>query len=316
MTLPRFVVDRMLGRLARWLRAMGYDTAYPGRVEDGWLLELAVAENRILVTRDVHLASLAGHRGCLIRSERVDGQLAETVEACALVPSQRDWLSRCLSCNATLERRSKESVREQVPERIFRIQTEFMACPSCRRVYWWGSHADRILARLEGLFGERQEVDAMPILTTLREFLEANNVPYSVHSHPTAYTAQEIAALQKVKGRQLAKVVMVKTGVSLVMLVLPADRQVDFERLKDVMRAEGVRLASEEEFRDFFPGCEVGAMPPFGNLYGLTVYADRSLERDDEIVFNAGTHTLTAKIAFRHYTALVEPVMAEFTVHR
>lgn len=156
----------------------------------------------------------------------------------------------------------------------------------------------------------------MPILTTLREFLEANNVPYSVHSHPTAYTAQEIAALQRVKGRQLAKVVMVKAGVTPIMLVLPADRRVDFEKLKDVLRAAEVRLAPESEFRDLFPGCDLGAMPPFGNLYGLTVYADRTLERDDEIVFNAGTHTLTAKVAFRHYTALVKPVMAEFTAHR
>jgi len=152
MTLPRFVVDTMLGRLARWLRAMGYDTTYPGRAEDGWLLELAVAENRILVTRDVSLARLAGHRGCLIRSERVDRQLAEAVEALALIPSRSDWLSRCLSCNATIERRRRETVRERVPERVFRTQTEFMACPSCGRVYWWGSHADRILAQLQGLF--------------------------------------------------------------------------------------------------------------------------------------------------------------------
>jgi hypothetical protein len=155
MTLPRFVVDTMLGRLARWLRAMGYDTAYPGRAEDGWLLALAIAEDRILVTRDVSLARLAGPRGCLIRSEHVDGQLAEAVKALALVPSQGHWLSRCLSCNATLERRAKETVHAQVPERVFRTQTEFMACPGCARVYWWGSHADRILARLEGLFRRR-----------------------------------------------------------------------------------------------------------------------------------------------------------------
>jgi len=154
----------------------------------------------------------------------------------------------------------------------------------------------------------------MPILTKLREFLDANKVSYSAHSHPTAYTAQEIAALQHVKGRQLAKVVMVKAGAAVVMLVLPADRRVDFDRLKTILRADA-RLAQEPEFRDLFPGCEVGAMPPFGNLYELRVVADRSLEKDEEIVFNAGMHTLTTKMAFRDYVRLVKPEMGEFSVH-
>jgi Ala-tRNA(Pro) deacylase len=155
----------------------------------------------------------------------------------------------------------------------------------------------------------------MPIVTKLREFLEAHSVPYSVHSHPTAYTAQEIAALQHVKGRQLAKVVIVKAGTAFAMLVLPSDRRVDFDRLKATLGGQDVRLAQEPEFRDLFPGCDTGAMPPFGNLYGLPVYADRSLERHEEIVFNAGTHILTAKIAFRDFMALVKPTMAEFTLH-
>ncbi|MBI2469290.1 MAG: YbaK/EbsC family protein [Candidatus Rokubacteria bacterium] len=155
----------------------------------------------------------------------------------------------------------------------------------------------------------------MPIVTKLREFLEANKVAHSVHSHPEAYTAQEIAALQHVKGRQLAKVVMVKAGAGLVMLVLPADHRVDFAKLKAVLGAGEARLAQEAEFRELFPGCELGAMPPFGNLYGIPVYADRSLEKDEEIVFSAGTHTQTAKMRFRDYVTLVKPTMAEFAVH-
>jgi Ala-tRNA(Pro) deacylase len=155
----------------------------------------------------------------------------------------------------------------------------------------------------------------MPILTKLREFLDANKVTYSVHSHPTAYTAQEIAALQHVSGRQLVKVVMVKAGGNFVMLALPAERRVDFDRVKAVLGVKDVRLAEESEFRDLFPGSEVGAMPPFGNLYGLPVYVDRSLEKQPEIIFNGGTHTLTAKMTFRDYVGLVQPVMAEFTVH-
>ncbi len=155
----------------------------------------------------------------------------------------------------------------------------------------------------------------MPILEKLREFLEGNKVSYSVHSHPTAYTAQEIAALSHVKGRALAKVVMVKAGADLVMLVLPADHKVDFSRLKTILGVKDVRLAQEAEFSNVFPGCEVGGMPPFGNLFGLPVYADRSLEKDEEIVFSAGTHTLTAKMAWRDYVRLVKPRMEEFAVH-
>ena len=155
----------------------------------------------------------------------------------------------------------------------------------------------------------------MPILTKLTEFLEGNKVPYSVHSHPEAYTSQEIAALQHVKGRMLAKVVIVKAGADFLMLVLPADHRVDFDRLKSASGLGEARLAQESEFRDLFPGCDVGAMPPFGNLYGLPVYVDRALEKDEEIVFNAGTHTLTAKMHFRHFAALVKPVMADFAAH-
>jgi Ala-tRNA(Pro) deacylase len=153
----------------------------------------------------------------------------------------------------------------------------------------------------------------MPIVTRLREFLETNKVPYSVHSHPQAYTAQEIAALAHVSGRMLAKVVMVKAGGQLVMLVMPADHRVDLDRLTSVLGRD-VRLAAEAEFRDAFPDCEVGAMPPFGNLFGLPVYVDRSLEQDEEIVFNAGTHTLTAKLAFADFVRRVDPRMATFAV--
>ena len=155
----------------------------------------------------------------------------------------------------------------------------------------------------------------MPILTKLREFLEMNKVPYSVHSHPQAYTAQEIAALAHVTGRMLAKVVIVKAGDELLMLVLPADYRVDLDRVKRTIGRDA-RLATEAEFRDAFPGCEVGAMPPFGNLFGIPAWADHSLEQDDEIVFNAGTHTLTAKLAFADFMRLTGPRIAEFAVPR
>jgi len=97
--------------------------------------------------------------------------------------------------------------------------------------------------------------------------------------------------------------------------VLPADHKVDFSRLKTILGAKDVRLAQEGEFSGVFPGCEVGAMPPFGNLFNLLVYADRSLEKDEEIVFNAGTHTLTVKMTWRDYARLVKPKLEDFAIH-
>ena len=154
----------------------------------------------------------------------------------------------------------------------------------------------------------------MPILTNLRGFLEQEKVAYSVHSHPEAYTALEIAALEHVKGRMLAKVVIVRTDAgALLMVVLPADRRVDFRKVAAVLGAEELRLAQESEFRDRFPACEVGAMPPFGNLFGLPVLVDELLAENDEIVFNAGTHTLTAKLRFADFRKLVQPRIASLS---
>jgi len=148
---PRFVVDTMLGRLARWLRAMGYDTLYLGTAEDRRLLQLAHAEDRVLLTRDAKLARLAAPMGCLIETDQVDRQLAEIVAKLTLAPQEADWLSRCLECNAVLEPREKERLGGLVPDYIFATQSEFMACPGCGRIYWPGSHADRMLARLSRL---------------------------------------------------------------------------------------------------------------------------------------------------------------------
>jgi len=155
----------------------------------------------------------------------------------------------------------------------------------------------------------------MPILTKLRELLEQKNVPYSVHSHPEAYTALQIAALEHVKGRMLAKVVIVKTGAGdLVMIVLPADRRVDFRKVRALLGCEEVRLAQESEFQNTFPACDVGCMPPFGSLFGLAVLVDELLAENDEIVFNAGTHTLTAKLRFMDFRRLEQPRIASLSV--
>ena len=127
-------------------------------------------------------------------------------------------------------------------------------------------------------------------LSNLTDFLDSHRVLYTVITHSPAYTAQGIAGLTHISGKELAKTVMVKLDEKLVMAVLPANFHVDLAALKRALKAKTVLLASEEEFKDLFAGCETGAMPPFGNLYGLPVFADENLTGDKEIAFNAGTH--------------------------
>ncbi len=149
----------------------------------------------------------------------------------------------------------------------------------------------------------------------LIRLLTDNQIPFQSLKHHQAYTAQEIAAEQKVPGNQLAKVVMVKAEDQMAMLVIPATHRVNFRKLAEVLGCPEVRLAEEKEFSGLFLDCYPGAMPPFGNLYHIPVYVDRSLTEDPEIVFNAGTHSDTLKIRYADYARLVSPLVAEFAVH-
>jgi Ala-tRNA(Pro) deacylase len=149
----------------------------------------------------------------------------------------------------------------------------------------------------------------------LEEYLRENGVPFEVQHHPRAITAQEVAATEHVPGKMLAKVVMVLVDGEMVMLSLPAPYQVDLEKVGKVLGAEVARLADEEEFESTFPDCEVGAMPPFGNLYDLPVYVEEALAEDETIFFRAGTHTDTMSVRYADYEQLVEPTVAEFA-HR
>ncbi len=153
----------------------------------------------------------------------------------------------------------------------------------------------------------------MPV-RKLTEFLDQNKVKYVTIRHSPAFTAQEIAATAHVSGKELAKTVMVKVDGKMAMAVLPASFHVDFDQLKGVLRAKVVELATETEFQNLFPGCEVGAMPPFGNLYGMDTYVAESLKEDEEIAFNAGTHTELIKLAYKDFERLVEPKVLRFSV--
>jgi len=146
----------------------------------------------------------------------------------------------------------------------------------------------------------------------LKELLDQEGVKYVVISHSPAYTAQEIAASAHVPGKELAKTVMVKIDGKMGMAVLPASCQVDFERLKKETGAGKIELASEQEFKDLFSDCDVGAMPPFGNLYSMKVFVASNLTEDEEIVFNAGSHRELMKLAFKDFARLVEPEVLDF----
>jgi Ala-tRNA(Pro) deacylase len=155
----------------------------------------------------------------------------------------------------------------------------------------------------------------MPISSKLKTYLDSNQVKYVSIVHSRAYTAQEIAAGVHVKGKELAKTVMVKAEGENLMLVLPASHRVDFDKLHTALGKPDARLATEAEFRDLFPECEVGAMPPFGNLYGIRVIADPSLAKDEEIVFNAGTHTEVIRMSYADFVRLVKPEVMAFSRH-
>lgn len=151
----------------------------------------------------------------------------------------------------------------------------------------------------------------MPV-RKLKEFLDQNGVRWVSIIHSPAYTAQEVAASAHVRGRDLAKTVMVKVDGRPVMVVLPASQRVDFQVLREVTGGQNVVLASEAEFRELFPDCEAGAMPPFGNLYGMDVYVAPKLAEDEEIAFNAGSHTELMKLRYADFERLVKPKVAAF----
>lgn len=152
----------------------------------------------------------------------------------------------------------------------------------------------------------------MPV-KRLKEFLDSNNIQYVTISHSPAYTAQAIAASAHVSGKELAKTVMVKVDGKMAMAVLPASYQVDFALMKEAVGAKQLELATEAEFKDLFSECEVGAMPPFGNLYDMQVFAAAKLAEDDEIAFNAGLHTELIKLAYKDFERLVKPTVVKFS---
>ena len=141
----------------------------------------------------------------------------------------------------------------------------------------------------------------------LKEFLNSQAVKYLNIAHSLAYTAQEVAQSLHIKGQKVAKTVIVFIEGKMAMAVMPANRSIDFDHFQQAIGAKKIRLASEGQFKDMFPDCELGAMPPFGNLYGIEVYADQHLTEDEEIFFNACTHSELIGMSYEDFEKLVKP---------
>ncbi len=155
----------------------------------------------------------------------------------------------------------------------------------------------------------------MAIVERVEGVLKKNNIIYKTIKHQEAYTAQETAEAMHVSGKNLAKVVMVKAKDRYVMTVMPASWRIDFRKLKEVLHETDLRLATEEEFKSVFPDCEAGAEPPFGNLYNIETFVDKSLTEDEKIFFNAGNHYETVVMDYTDYQNVVKPRVAEFAEH-
>ena len=153
----------------------------------------------------------------------------------------------------------------------------------------------------------------MPILKKLKVALDEAKVSYEVYNHPLAYTAQEIAAAQHISGKELAKVVMLMVDGSLVMAVIAGNQKIGLNTVKTSLGAKEARLATEDEFNSQFPECEIGAMPPFGNLFGLPVILDPAVEKDEYIYFNAGNHAQTVRLRYKDFAKLVRLRVARLT---
>lgn len=147
----------------------------------------------------------------------------------------------------------------------------------------------------------------------IKKYLKSQKTKYKTLKHSPVYTAQEVAASAHIPGRQLAKAVMIKLDGEMSMAILPASCQVNFDALKKTLKVKKVKLATEKEFKDLLPDCEIGATPPFGNLYDMKVIADKSLSTQEVIAFCAGSHTELIQLSYQDFEKLVKPKVVAFS---
>lgn len=155
----------------------------------------------------------------------------------------------------------------------------------------------------------------MTVPDKLKDYLDKSGVPYQILSHREAYTAQETAAAAHIHGKDLAKVVMVRANGKMIMAVLPTSHRIDPNKLAKALGVSRAQFAGEDEFSRLFSDCETGAEPPFGNLYGVELYADKSLAEDAKVYFNAGTHHEMIEMSYADYERIAKPIIADFAKH-
>ena len=153
----------------------------------------------------------------------------------------------------------------------------------------------------------------MSVPRRIREYLDSKNVPHEWLSHPQAFTAQEVAHSLHISGKRLAKTVVVDADGRLVMVVLPASHRLMMQELKATLEARRLEMLPEGELAKIFPDCDLGAIPPFGNLYGIDVWVDRAIADAGEIVFNAGTHVDAVRMDYGDYADLAKPRTGRFS---
>ncbi len=148
----------------------------------------------------------------------------------------------------------------------------------------------------------------------VKDYLDFNGIQYVSLTHSPAYTAQAIAESSHISGKKVAKTIIVKIDDTFAMTVLTANTKLSTYLLQDLLNAEKVEFASEAEFKDKFPDCEIGAMPPFGNLYNMNVYVSKEINADDEIAFNAGSHTELIQLKYKDFKHLVKPKVLDISL--
>lgn len=156
----------------------------------------------------------------------------------------------------------------------------------------------------------------MAKITDVIRYLKENSIPFEIIPHEPAFTAHEVASATRVPEKELAKTLVVRIDGKFWMVVLRGDQRLNERQLKRLLGAQSVHLAHEEDLSTLFPGCEMGAMPPFGNLYGIPVLVEKALTEDEDIVFNACKHTESIRMKYRDYERLVQPLIGHFSEAR
>lgn len=152
----------------------------------------------------------------------------------------------------------------------------------------------------------------MSVSAKLKTYLDEHETPYEVLTHEEVFTSMQTAEKQEIPGKEFAKCVVIQYDGKYAMAALPSTHKVNLDKLAKAVKAKDVSIATETEFGKLFPDCDLGAMPPLGQLYNMPLWVDKALAKDEQIVFNAGSHTDTIRIKFKDFKYLANPEILDF----